>query len=116
MAALECHTLLQREIEGSDPPRRVGDAVLDGPATDRVSAQESKLHLYGVRFVAANPPSDDATIHDLARRSLIRGLRELAAERDVSLAVNGEWMPTPSGAARGANFLVTLDGSRLAYV
>lgn len=116
VAALECHTLLRRELAGYGPTLRIGDAVLDGPAVEFESPHKAKLFLYGVRFAAANPPTDDPAIHDLARRSLIRGLRELADERGVELAVNGEAMPTAAGQQRGANFMVMADGSTFALV
>lgn len=116
VAALECHTLLQRELAGYGPTLRIGDAVLDGPAVEYETPRKAKLYLYGVRFAAANPPTDDPAIHDLARRSLIHGLRELADERGVELAVNGEAMPTVAGQQRGANFVVVADGPVFALV
>ena len=113
LAALDAYQLLSLPpaLEGPvDGPNSLAAAVLDGPATTR-AGKLAKLTLFGVAFHARNPRTDDLNVHALARRSVIRGLREFAAssDYDLSLEVDGEDTATEAGRANGANFLITLD-------
>jgi Na+/H+ antiporter NhaC len=120
LAALDAHTLVGLKVGPEPAPGArderpaLADLVLDGPAVDRLGEGRARLALFGVRLVALDPTSDDPTVHDLARRSLVRGLRERSAARGLSLDVDGEWIATPLGRDRGASFLITLEGRRLA--
>src|SRR5262245_37562776 len=80
IAALETYTLISNAPEVYGPSLSVGDAVLFGPSTDIESPTSARLYLHGVRFLSSDSPTEDATIHDLARRSVVRGLREHAAK------------------------------------
>ena len=112
LAALDAHAVLEQKVgappaEGAPDERQdLADVVLDGKAMIENDGKKARLSLFGVRF-GSDIPSEDLTVHDLARRSLVRGLRERAAERGLSLDIEGENAPTTYGQRFGANFLVT---------
>ncbi|NUP95985.1 MAG: Na+/H+ antiporter NhaC family protein [Planctomycetaceae bacterium] len=112
LAALEAHTVLEQKVglppeEGApDERRKLSDVILDGKAMIENDGQRARLSLFGVRF-DTNVPTEDLTVHELARRSLVRGLRDAAAKRGLSLDIEGEFAPTTYGQRFGATFLVS---------
>jgi len=108
LAALQAYELFDRVPEGQTRP--LGELVLDGPAVTRDETGPT-LRLYGVRVVSDS--RDDLEVHGLARRSLIRGLRALAGARGESLRVEGELSASRSMAGRGADFLLSWNGTDL---
>ncbi len=129
LAALQVHTLLDEPVgaapaEGETDTRpSLADVVFAGPAVWEDAEGRTVLSVFGVRFDALDPPTDDPRIHDLARRSLMRGLRERAASgrtigevvtrAPLELTIDGDDAPSKVGQERGANFLVTLRGAEL---
>jgi len=117
LAAQNAHAVLQERIGpaptdgASDERATLADLILDGPAVVERTADRATLSIFGVGF-ESSVPSEDLTLHYQARRSLIRGLREAAAKRKVSLAVEGEEGPTAQSQARGASFGVRHDATR----
>lgn len=109
-AALDAHTLLALAPVDSEIP--IGEQILDGPAVIERSEGRAKLSIHGC-MLAMDPPSADMEVHGLARRSIVRGLREVAAERGLELEIEGELDAGQSEAKRGAGFTVMLDGARL---
>lgn len=110
LAAANAHQLLA--LAPSEGERPIGEQILDGPAVLERSEGRIKLSLFGCIF-AMQPSSEDLTVHDLARRSVVRGLRELADKRGLALEVEGERNAAESSAERGAGVIVMLDGERL---
>jgi len=110
LAAANAHQLLA--LAPTEGERSIGEQILDGPAAIERSAGRLKLSLFGCIF-AMQPSSEDLTVHDLARRSVVRGLRELADKRGLALEVEGERNAAESSAERGAGLIVMLDGERL---
>ena len=110
LAAANAHRLLA--LAPSEGERPIGEQILDGPAVLERSEGRIKLSLFGCIF-AMQPSSEDLTVHDLARRSVVRGLRELADKRGLALEVEGERNAAESSAERGAGLIVMLDGERL---
>jgi Na+/H+ antiporter NhaC len=86
----------------------IATAVLEGPDVTRDEAGQPTLALRGVRLVA-DRGEGDLTVHGLARRSIVRGLRQVAAANGESLSVEGELAAAPEGGA----FLVTLEADTL---
>jgi Na+/H+ antiporter NhaC len=129
LAALQVHTLLDEPVgappaEGeADERPTLADVVFRGPAMWEGPGGQRMLSVFGVRFEALEPTTDDPRIHDLARRSLMRGIRErAAAERagdpldpraGLELTIDGDDAPSRTGQERGANFLIRLDGPNL---
>lgn len=105
VAALRTSEILAAEVAGPDGPQSLGDRLLDGSSVRPGEDGGLILWLNGLRVTAPLHPTEDLDLHGLARRSLIAGLRALAAERDRSLQVDGEHWPS----AGGLNVLVTLD-------
>ncbi|MEM7310544.1 MAG: Na+/H+ antiporter NhaC family protein [Planctomycetota bacterium] len=101
LAALECHKLL-----GEGEPT-LAELVLDGPATRELEEGVLELTLHGVRLAAPADAGNDLVLNGVARRSLVRGLREAAQGRGATLEVVGEVTPS-TDTAGGANFLVEL--------
>jgi Na+/H+ antiporter NhaC len=120
LAALDAHRVLSERVgpppaAGEDDTRKtLGQWVLESPAMLEREAGRGKLSIFGVRF-GTTSASDDLLVHGLARRSLIRGLREIAqGEGDgLSLEIDGELAPTAQGQQRGVSLLVIQDGSRI---
>ncbi|MCC7013449.1 MAG: Na+/H+ antiporter NhaC family protein [Planctomycetes bacterium] len=120
LAALDAYTVLSEKVGPApadglpDTRKTLGQIVLEGPAMVERGERDAKLSLFGVRF-GTTGESEDLTVHELARRSLIRGLREIASSEEfgLSLAIDGERTPTKLGQTQGANFLVALDGDKL---
>lgn len=110
LAAANAHQLLA--LAPAEGERPVGEQILDGPAVIERGEGRIKLSLFGCIF-ATQPASEDLTVHDLARRSVVRGLRELADKRGLALEVEGERNAAESSAERGAGVIVMLDGERL---
>jgi Na+/H+ antiporter NhaC len=110
LAAANAHQLLA--LAPSEGERPLGEQILDGPAVIERGEGRIKLSLFGCIF-ATQPASEDLTVHDLARRSVVRGLRELADKRGLALEVEGERNAAESSAERGAGLIVMLDGERL---
>ncbi len=110
MAALDAYTLLELPLEEGGPT--IAQRVLAGPAVIERSNSRIKLSLFGC-LLAIDPPSEDLEVHGLARRSLVRGLRESAAKQGLELEIEGELDATKSSFERGAGFTVMLDGERL---
>ncbi len=119
LAAQQCYGALTERVgpppaegmsEESDPRPTLAQVVLAGPAVLERSETSARLSIFGVGF-ESDVPSEDLTVHYHARRSLIRGLREAAAEQGISLAVEGEQSPTSTGQARGASFGVRFDSA-----
>jgi Na+/H+ antiporter NhaC len=106
LAALDAHQLLRVAPAGSERP--IGAEILDGPAVIARGEGTATLSIYGT-LLAADPPSEDLNVHLHARRSVIRGLRKVAAEQGLSLSVEGEHVATDSARGRGANFVVMYD-------
>ena len=121
LAAQNAHAVLSERVgpapaEGQPDERpTLSDVVLDGPALIERSGDRATLAIFGVGF-ESDVPSEDLTVHYHARRSLIRGLREAAAERDLSLAVEGEEGPTAKSQGAGASFGVRHDSTRGALI
>jgi Na+/H+ antiporter NhaC len=105
VAALRTSQILDAAAAGDAQGRSLGERLLDGPSVRRADDGSSILWLDGLRLVTPLHPTDDLDVHGLARRSLIAGLRALAAERGTALAVEGELWPSKGG----MNVLVTLD-------
>jgi hypothetical protein len=84
----------------------LAEAVLAGPAA-REEDGRSVLRLGGVRFVS-DRPSDDLTLHLVAREGIARGLRDAASELGRQLVIEGELMPVKGG----ADFLVEMSWAR----
>ena len=110
LAAANAHQLLA--LAPAEGERSIGEQILDGPAVIERGEGRIKLSLFGCIF-ATQPASEDLTVHDLARRSVVRGLRELADARGLALEVEGERNAAESSAERGAGLIVMLDGERL---
>ncbi len=121
LAAQNAHAVLAERVgpapaEGAADERpTLADLMLDGPAVIERSGERATLAIFGVGF-ESDVPSEDLTVHYHARRSLIRGLREAAAERDLSLAVEGEEGPTAKSQGTGASFGVRHDSARGALI
>lgn len=110
MAALDAYTLLESPVEEGGPT--IAELILAGPAVIERDESRAKLSLFGC-ILATDPPSADLEVHGLARRSLIRGLRERASKQGLELEIEGELDASKSNAQRGAGFTVMLDGERL---
>lgn len=110
LAAANAHQLLA--LAPAEGERSIGEQILDGPAVIERGEGRIKLSLFGCIF-ATQPASEDLTVHDLARRSVVRGLREIADARGLALEVEGERNAAESSAERGAGLIVMLDGERL---
>ncbi len=86
----------------------LAEAVFAGPDVTRDEAGGSTLSLRGVRL-SAEHVGIDLDAHGLARRSIVRGLRQVAASNGDSLSVEGELL----AAVEGGSFLVTLERDAL---
>ena len=86
----------------------LAEEVFAGPSVVRGADGQPTLHLRGVRLISDRGPYD-LNVHGLARRSIVRGLRQVAAGRGESLSVEGELIPVRAGAA----FLVRLERDTL---
>ncbi len=103
--------------EGSDAfeaHRELAAAVLSGASARVTPATEEApelvtLKLGGVR-VASDRDGGDLTVHGLARRSIVRGLRQVAAGEGRELIVEGELTAANDG---GAQFLLEQRGTTL---
>ena len=117
LAAQNAHAVLSERVgpaptEGaSDERPTLADVLLDGPAVLERSDERATLAVFGVGF-QSDVPSDDLTVHYHARRSLIRGLREAASARGLSLSIEGEEGPTAKSQSAGASFGVSHDSAR----
>src|SRR6187402_333119 len=107
VAALRTSEILAAEVAGPDGAKSLGERLLDSSSVRRGDDGDLILWLYGLRVYTPLIPSEDLDLHGLGRRSLIAGLRSLAAERGETLQVAGELWPS----AGGMNVLVTLDES-----
>lgn len=118
LAALDAYRVLAQELPDG---RTLGDAVLDTPAfrLDPDDPTRGDLELGGVA-IAPEPealasgrvPEGDLDAHILARAAVVRGLRERASARGVSLYVEAERMalaPRP----QQANFYLYADLDRI---
>lgn len=110
MAALDAYTLLELPVEEGGPT--IAQRILEGPAVISRTDSQLELSLFGC-ILATDPPSADLEVHGLARRSLVRGLRKIAADKGLELKFEGELDASKSNAERGAGFTVMLDGERL---
>ena len=108
LAALQCDSLLA----AGDPA--LAERVLDGPAVVDNGDGTARLVLYGAALKAWGKGEVDLAIANDVRRSLVRGLRQAAGERNLSLDVVGEELPTPEPG--GASFRVEYEGDELRLV
>ncbi|HVS19067.1 MAG TPA: Na+/H+ antiporter NhaC family protein [Planctomycetota bacterium] len=105
VASLRTSEILGAEVEGPAGARSLGEEWIECASVRPGDAGELILWLDGVRVTSPSIQSDDLDVHGLARRSLIAGLRAVAAERGLALRVEGELWPSKGG----MNVLVTLD-------
>lgn len=105
VAALRTSEILAAPCAQDAAGRSLGECLLDGPSVRPGDDGGSILWLDGLRLATPLHPTEDLDVHGLSRRSLIAGLRALAAERGTSLSVQGELWPSKGG----MNVLVTLD-------
>jgi Na+/H+ antiporter NhaC len=94
--------------DGDERFAALAEAVLTGPDVTRDERGQPTLALRGVRLLV-DRGERDLTLHGLARRSIVRGLRQVAAANGESLAVEGEH----TAALEGTSFLATLEGDTL---
>jgi Na+/H+ antiporter NhaC len=117
LAAQAAHELMGAPVgagpeSGPDERPSLADLVLASAAVSPDERGDPVLRLYGVQLRlldggAVDPLEDPG----LTRRSIVRGLREHAADAGLSLRVVGELEHGEVRAADGASFLVTLDGT-----
>jgi Na+/H+ antiporter NhaC len=105
VAALRTSEILGAQVEGPDGALSLGERLLASSSVRRGDDGDLILWLDGVRVLTPLFPSEDLDLHGLGRRSLIAGLRSLAAERGETLQVAGELWPSKGG----LNVLVTLE-------
>jgi len=103
LAALELYTALEAPASAEEGAPSLADAVLDGPAVRPGEPGELVLDLGGVRLARTPLEGMNVTepvgfeLHGVARRALVRGLREAATERGLALRVEGEDTPKGTG-------------------
>lgn len=105
VAALRTAEILGAPITEAPDAPSLGESLLDGPSVRPGDGGGLILWISGLRLATPQHPTEDLEVHGLARRSLIAGLRALAAERGQTLQVEGELWPSQGG----MNVLVTLD-------
>jgi len=111
LAALDVYKLIGERVgrtpeEGPDERPTMAEVVLASAAVAPDEQGDPVLRLYGVNLLLLDGKvSLDAA--GLARRSLVRGLREQAAARGLSLRVEGELQHGAVRPSDGASFLAT---------
>ncbi|MAB80580.1 MAG: sodium:proton antiporter [Planctomycetes bacterium] len=114
LSALGSFELLAEEVEVSPGVvEPLWQLVLESEAAQALPGGGRKLLLQGVSHGSAEGLGGDLLDHGVCRRSIVRGLRQYAADGDgfTPLEIVGDEWPVADG---GANFQVTVgDGSQM---